>query len=155
MSPGTQLPPVRSTARRKADLLAKLESEIDIWVTSAGATGKAHLIPLSFYWDGQRLTLATRRQSVTVRNLIRAGWARMALGPTRDVVILEGPVEVIPIEEDDDLADAYADGAGWDPRNSPGSYVLITVSPSRIQAWREVNENIEGKDVMLDGKWLA
>jgi hypothetical protein len=55
------------------------------------------LVPLSCHWDDSTLTIATPRASRTARNLVRAGWARVALGPTRDVVIIEGPVEAIPI----------------------------------------------------------
>ncbi|TMF73349.1 MAG: pyridoxamine 5'-phosphate oxidase family protein [Chloroflexi bacterium] len=104
--------PARSRARRRADVLAKLESEVDLWVASASAEGDAYLVPLSFAWDGTRLTIATPKSSVTGRNLARRGWARVALGPTRDVVIIEGPVEVMPVGEDDELAAAHAAKAG-------------------------------------------
>jgi len=94
----------RSTAQRKADVLEKLRTDVDIWVASASAAGKAYLIPLSFYWDGTRLTVATPKNSRTARNLQRAGVARMALGPTRDVVLLEGSLKFIPVGADAELA---------------------------------------------------
>jgi Pyridoxamine 5'-phosphate oxidase len=147
-------PPARSTVQRRADIIAKLDRDVDIWVASADSTGRTHLIPLSFYWDGARLTVATPSKSVTGRNLTRAGWARMALGPTRDVVVLEGPIEILPIEGADDLASAHAAKAGFDAREAQGSWIFARMTPERIQAWREVNE-LEGRDVMLDGKWLA
>jgi Pyridoxamine 5'-phosphate oxidase len=75
----------RSKSQRRADTLAKLESEVDLWVASADESGGAYLVPLSYCWDGSTLTVATPRASRTARNLIRAGWARVALGPTRDV----------------------------------------------------------------------
>src|SRR5215472_8509471 len=90
--------PPRDLALRKADVLEKLRREVDCWVASAGATGDAYLIPLSFVWDGSTVTLATPRGSRTCRNLARAGWARLALGPTRDVIILEGPVTAISLD---------------------------------------------------------
>ena len=145
----------RSTAQRKADVLTKLESEVDIWVASAGATGDAYLIPLSFYWDGARLTVATPKNSRTARNLRRAGWARVALGPTRDVVIIEGRLEFVPeAAVDDQLADAHAKATGFDPRQEPQEYVYIQLTPANVQAWREANE-LAGRDVMRDGRWLA
>src|SRR5690349_7507902 len=110
---------VRSTTQRIADVRAKLESEVDIWVASASATGDAYLLPLSFYWDGESLTIATPKRSRTARNLRRAGWARLALGPTRDVVIVEGPVHEIPVDADDVLAEAHARAAGFDARHEP------------------------------------
>ena len=91
---------VRSRAERKRDTLRELETEVDVWVASAGAGGRANLVPLSFVWDGTALTLALRAWSLTARNLTRAGWGRMALGHTRDVVIVDGPLEVLPIGAD-------------------------------------------------------
>ena len=80
---------------------AKLAADTDLWVASANATGDAYLVPLSFSWDGEYLTVATPQRSRTARNLRRARWARMALGPTRDVVIVEGPVEEMAVTADD------------------------------------------------------
>ena len=144
---------IRSTAQRVADVRAKLENEVDIWVSSASATGETYLLPLSFYWDGVSLTIATPKKSRTARNLRRAGWARLALGPTRDVVILEGPVHEVAVDADDALAEAHARAAGFDARQDPG-YVFIQVKPTRIQAWRNPVE-LEHRDVMCDGEWLV
>ena len=99
--------PARSRSQRKIDTLEKLRADVDLWVASASADGHAYLVPLSYRWDGSRLTLATPRASRTARNLIRAGWARAALGPTR-VVIIEGQVEAIPIGTDPALEDGHA-----------------------------------------------
>jgi hypothetical protein len=146
--------PARSPAQRRADVLRKLEQDVDVWVASADERGDAHLVPLSFHWDGDRLTVATCASSVTGRNLARAGWARMALGPTRDVVILEGPVEIIASEEDPELAAMHAEAAGFDTRGSRTRWIFARMTPRRIQAWREENE-LEGRDVLLDGTWLT
>jgi hypothetical protein len=144
----------RSTAQRKADVLETLRRDVDLWVASAGATGEAYLIPLSFYWDGAALTIATPGRSRTARNLRRAGRARVALGPTRDVVILEGPVELIPLDAAGALADAFAEKTAFDPRTLEEDYVYIRLTPRRIQAWREADELV-GRDVMRKGRWLA
>lgn len=102
------LAPARSRAQRRADVLAKLESGVDLWVASASGEGESHLVPLSFAWDSARLTIAVSESSVTGRNLAPSGWVRVALGPTRDVVIIDGPVEVLPVGDDDELAAAHA-----------------------------------------------
>ncbi|HEX5503879.1 MAG TPA: pyridoxamine 5'-phosphate oxidase family protein [Thermomicrobiales bacterium] len=144
----------RSTAQRKADVLAKLGVEVDLWVASATARGDAYLIPLSFYWDGAALVLATPAASRTARDLRRAGRARVALGPTRDVVTVEGPVEFIVGDDVGALGDAHAAATGFDARREPEPYVYIRLTPARIQAWREANE-LAGREVMRDGRWLA
>jgi hypothetical protein len=145
--------PARSRPRRRVDTLAKLSDGVDLWVASADQAGGAYLVPLSYYWDDSTLTVATPRASRTARNLMRAGWARVALGPTRDVVIVEGPIEAVAIGTDPDLEDAHARAAGFDPRELPEEYVYLRITPRRIQAWREANE-LEGRELMREGEWL-
>jgi Pyridoxamine 5'-phosphate oxidase len=145
---------MRTLEQRTHDTLQKLRSEVDLWVASADATGHAYLVPLSFYWDGTALTIATPRTSRTARNLTRAGWARVGLGPTRDVVMLEGPVETLALGADLALEQAHAEAAGFDPRTLETEYVYLRLTPSRVQAWQEADE-LEGRDLMRDGRWLA
>jgi hypothetical protein len=145
--------PARSRSQRTADTLQRLRTDVDLWIASASADGQAYLVPLSYHWDGSALLVATPRASRTAENLIRTGWARVALGPTRDVVIVEGPVEAIPIGADPELEHAHALAAGFDPRTLAEEYVYLRITPHEIQAWREANE-LEGRFVMRGGAWL-
>jgi hypothetical protein len=145
--------PARSRSQRRIDTLTKLRSEVDLWVASADETGAAYLVPLSYFWDGSTLTIATPRASRTAVNLVRAGWSRVALGPTRDVVIIEGPVEAIPIGTDAGLEDAHAQATGFDPRTLAEEYVYLRITPHGVQAWREANE-LPGRQLMRRGEWL-
>src|SRR5688572_6576528 len=71
----------RSTLQRRADALAKLRaSRTDAWVATASERGAAHLVPLSFAWNGEQILLATEAASLTTRNLRAGGRARVALG---------------------------------------------------------------------------
>ncbi len=134
--------------------MARLDHDLDAWVASADREGNAHLVPLSFLWDGAALTLATAETTPTARNLRTSRRVRMALGQTRDVVIIEGTVETfsretVPV----DLADAFA-AKFWDARVGQTRYAYLRVTPRRIQAWREENE-IAGRDLMRAGRWLV
>jgi hypothetical protein len=146
--------PARTPEERKRDVLALLESEVDVWVASAGADGEAMLVPLSFVWDGARLTVSTPLASRTARNLIRAGVARVALGATRDVVLIDGTIEVIPLGTEPELEEAHAQATEFDPRTLADPYVYLRITPQRIQAWREVNE-LKGRHVMRGGAWIV
>jgi Pyridoxamine 5'-phosphate oxidase len=146
--------PPRSLEQRTADVLARLRGDVDLWIASADADGNAYLLPLSFVWYGAALTVATPRASRTARNLMRAGRARVALGPTRDVVMLDGVVEAIAIGADPALEDAHAAATGFDPRTERQEYVYLRITPREIQAWREANE-LSGRQVMRAGRWLA
>jgi hypothetical protein len=148
-----QPPRPRPRAQRRRDTLAKLAREIDLWVASADAGGGAHLVPLSYVWDGAALTVATPRASRTARNLLRGGRARVALGPTRDVVIIDGAVEALPIGADPALENAHTAATGFDARVEPEEYVYLRITPESVQAWRESNE-LAGRQLMRDGNWI-
>jgi hypothetical protein len=145
--------PPRSRAQRRLDTLEKLRTEVDLWVASADEAGSAYLVPLSFFWDGSTLTISTPRASRTARNLVRAGRARVAFGPTRDVVIIEGPVEAVAIGTDANMEDGHAQATGFDPRTLAEEYVYLRITPDSVQAWREANE-LAGRQLMRDGRWL-
>lgn len=153
MSDTAEPPPARSRAQRRLDTLARLKADVDLWVASADQAGVAYLVPLSFYWDDETLTVATPRDSRTARNLMHAGRARVALGTTRDVVIVQGPVEAVAIGSDPALEEAHAHAAGFDPRTLAEEYVYLRITPTEIQAWREANE-LEGRQLMRRGVWL-
>jgi hypothetical protein len=147
--------PPRPTAERIANVLSLLSSELDCWVASASAIGDAYLIPLSHYWDGARLILATPSDSRTARDLQRAGRARVALAPTRDVVLIDATVQVFSRNTiDPAVADAFAMRHDWEPRNEPQEYAYLVLTPSRIQSWREANE-LPGRTIMRDGAWVS
>jgi predicted pyridoxine 5'-phosphate oxidase superfamily flavin-nucleotide-binding protein len=146
--------PPRSPLQRKRDTLARLENDVDAWVASADRDGTPYLVPLSFVWDGATLTMATPESSPTGRNLRESGRVRLALGPTRDVVLIEGTAEAYARETvPAAMADAFA-AKLWDARLEPTRYAYFQITPLRIQAWREENELV-GRDLMRDGGWLV
>ena len=149
-------PPPRSAVERKAHVLELLAAERDAWVATAGAPGDVCQIPLSFAWDGRALLFSTTPESVTGRNLASTGQVRIALGGTRDVVLIEGSVVTHGREEvPTGLADAFAAKHVWDPRNDTGGrYAFFVVTPTRIQSWREENE-LKGRTLLRDGRWLV
>lgn len=143
-------------SQRKADALAMLAARnADTWVATASESGVAHLVPLSYAWDGSHVIIATEPKLLTARNLIASGRARLGFGPTRDVVIvdveLDGSLDLAEMPAA--LADLYADQSGWDPRDEAEPYVYMLLLPRRIQAWREANE-LSGRTIMQDGAWL-
>ena len=145
----------RDLATRKADALRMLRTEtVDVWVATASAAGEPHLVPLSLAWVAERVVLAVDGSSVTARNLIGSGTARVAVGLTRDVVMIDAVLErTVDVTADQALGEAYVGQADWDPRPSPG-YLFLVLRPMRLQAWREANE-IAGRTLMRDGSWLV
>nr|AEM44246.1 pyridoxamine 5'-phosphate oxidase-related, FMN-binding protein [uncultured bacterium] len=144
----------RSGPERKRDTLARLENDIDLWVATASADGAPYLLPLSFVWIGGGLLLSTPEKSPTGRNLRASSVAHLALGPTRDVVLVEGTVTAYSREQvPTDFAEEFA-RRHWDARKSRPPYGYFLVTPQRIRAWREENE-LPGREIMRDGEWLV
>ncbi|MGH9246670.1 MAG: pyridoxamine 5'-phosphate oxidase family protein [Acidimicrobiales bacterium] len=151
-------PRARTGEERKADALEKLgERHADVWVASASSSGSPHLVPLSLAWDGERVILVGEPSAVTVRNIIASGTARLGLGPTRDIVmidaVLDAVVEVGDADTDTMIGETFARQADWDPRGAGEDFVFLLLRPRRMQVWREANE-IAGRTVMRDGAWL-
>ncbi|MEU6761013.1 pyridoxamine 5'-phosphate oxidase family protein [Streptomyces sp. NPDC046853] len=146
----------RPPEQRKQDVLHRLTHDVDAWVATADAgSGTPYLIPLSFQWTGEALLVATPATSVTGRNLRASGKARVGVGPTRDVVMIEGTVRALGEGEltSDDL-DAFAERTEFDPRKLDTVYTYFRITPQRIQAWREADELV-GRELMRGGRWTV
>ncbi|MGW2631031.1 pyridoxamine 5'-phosphate oxidase family protein [Streptomyces chattanoogensis] len=147
-------PPAREAGQRKRDTLRRLETDEDAWVSSASADGAPCLVPLSFVWHGGRLLMATKSTNPTAHNLQGNGACRIALGPTRDVVLLDCTAQVIASDALPDAAgEAFAEKLGWDPRGR-SAWVFLAFRPQRVLAWREENE-LAARELMRDGVWVV
>lgn len=150
-------PEPRTGPERKAGAIARLEAlQADVWVATASPSGVAHLVPLSYAWDGEHIILATEPRLPTARNLEATGRARLGFGPTRDVVLVDAVLDrtVDVAEAPSELADRYASQADWDPRLQKDPTVFFLLRIVRVQAWREANE-LAGRTLMRDGIWLV
>jgi hypothetical protein len=147
----------RSPKERKADALTKLAAvEANVWVASASPTDGVHLVPVTNTWNGIEIVLATEPQSRTAANVTANPRVRLALGETRDVVMIDAVlVEAVPTSEAPAaLGEGYAAQGGWDPRTDGGDYVYMVFRPERIQVWREA-EYLTGRTVMRNGEWAV
>ena len=146
-------PPPRTIAQRCADVRERLAAEHHLWIATGDGDRGAHLIPLAYAWDGTRLTVATRERNKTVRNVVRSGRARVALGSPTDVVVIDATVTRSDADPHDPALDATFSRLPLDPRRVPG-VVCLHLRPVRIQAWRNLPE-IAGRTIMRDGRWLG
>jgi Pyridoxamine 5'-phosphate oxidase len=145
----------RSRSERRRDTEHRLTHDTDVWVASASADGAPYLIPLSFDWEDGALLIATPADSPTGRNLAASRTARLGLGHTRDVTMIDGEVDVLEIDAlPQERGDRFAARSGFDPRPLATPYRWFRISPRRIQAWREENE-LSDRELMRDGRWLV
>jgi hypothetical protein len=146
---------LRSRAERRRDTEHRLAHDVDLWVASASADGVPYLVPLSFDWDGEALLIATPTDSPTGRNLAASLTVRIGLGPTRDVTMIDGDVQVLEMDAlPREQGDRFAARSGFDPRELDTPYRWFRILPRRMQAWREVDE-LQDRTLMRDGRWLA
>lgn len=144
----------RTTEQRVEDARARLDAGDDGWLATSGPAGP-HLVPLSFAWDSAsgNLIFCTEQRSVTTRNIATEPTVRIGLGPTRDVLMIDGTARVTgSVQDDAPTAAIFHERTGWDPRGDSGDWIFIRVTPSRMQAWRGVDE-ITNRTVMVDGIW--
>ncbi|MEV0123693.1 pyridoxamine 5'-phosphate oxidase family protein [Streptomyces sp. NPDC050703] len=146
--------PPRGLGERLRDTRSRLENDVDLWIATAGSAGGAHLVPLSYLWDGTAFVVSTPRASITGRNLLADGRVRLGLGTTRDVVAVEGTAEPVATADLGATGDAFAARTGFDPRALGEPYQYFRIVPRRMQAWREANE-LAGRDLMREGRWLG
>ncbi|OEV02720.1 pyridoxamine 5'-phosphate oxidase family protein [Streptomyces oceani] len=150
----------RTRTQRKQEVLERLRTEHDVWVASADAEGTPCLVPLSLYWDGTAIWLATRETNPTGRNLRTGRSTRLSFPDTHDAVLLDGGVETFTKRDiDEATADAFAARCGWEPRRSAargvvGDYVYFRVTLTAVQAFRGLHEMPE-RHLMREGEWLV
>ena len=146
---------MRDTATRKADTLAALEKQHDMWLATADVAGRPHIIAASAWWDGTDLVVATRGASKTARNLAMNPTAKIARGAPSDAVVIDAQmIDSGAVEDSADLAGGFAAAVGWDPREVGEGWMFFRLRPVRIQAFRGYDE-IGGRDVMIRSRWVV
>lgn len=143
----------RPLRERRAAAVEHLRSNDNLWFATASDGRGPHLIPVSYGWDGTRLTTATFESSRTLKNVRAQPKVRVAVGSTGDVLIVDATAAIVPVTDiDPAAADGYAQAAGNDPRSVPG-FTYIQLEPERMLVWRGPRE-FAGRTVMRHGVWL-
>lgn len=150
---------VRSTEQRRKDTLTILQTHNHLWIATASPSRpSAYMVPVSFAWNGTALIVATATKSPTAENIFETKSARMAVGRTDDVVLIDavlGSAVTVEASTPAEIAEVYAAQSDWDPRTGtdlPSHYFVLV--PRQIQAWREARE-LPGRTIMRDGEWVA
>jgi PPOX class probable F420-dependent enzyme len=112
----------------------RLESGRSYWIGTVRANGSPHAAPVWGVWVDDGLRFSTSAQSRKGRNLLRDPRVAVHLESGDEVVVLEGEVEQVAL--DDAVADVYA--AKYDYRPDPSEEGLwFRLRPRVAYAWRE------------------
>jgi hypothetical protein len=143
---------LRTVEARKVDVLATLEGQHDMWLATGDRSGRPHLIAVSAWWDGTDLVIATTATSRSAKNLAGGTSVRLAAGTPADAIMIDAKlVQIDPVAKAPEVASGFAKAMGWDPSEG---WAFFRLRPTRIQAYRGYGE-LEGRDVMLNSRWLA
>jgi nitroimidazol reductase NimA-like FMN-containing flavoprotein (pyridoxamine 5'-phosphate oxidase superfamily) len=111
--------------------MERLRSNSTLWFATASDGRGPHLIPVSYWWDGCRLTTATFEGSRTLKNIRTQPKVRAALGSTGDVVMIDATATIVAVADiATEAAERYAHASGNNPRAVPG-FVYIQLVPDR------------------------
>lgn len=148
------IPVPRSLAERQAYARNRLETGFQMWLATGSDGHGAHLIPVAYAWDGSALYTATFAKSRTVANIKAHPQARVALGDTANVIMIDTSASLMDVPDiNADIAEHYAK-VSTDPRTYPeGTFLYLHLQPRRIQVWNGLHEFV-GRTVMRDGRWL-
>ncbi|GAB3623959.1 hypothetical protein GCM10027418_20430 [Mariniluteicoccus endophyticus] len=145
----------RAYAERRADTLALLSSAgLDGWVATVGPT--PHVTPVPIAWHQETVLVAIGAHWPTARRLEADPRVRVAVGGSRDCVVIDAEVSdrhsVADMRrEHPDLLAAYEVQSGHSPGDDETMFI---VRPRRIQAWRGECESAD-RTLMHDGCWLV
>jgi Pyridoxamine 5'-phosphate oxidase len=111
---------------------ARLEASRNYWIVTASPEGGPHSAPVWGLWVDGAVVFSTSPESRKGRDLARDPRVVINLESGDDVVILEGEIETIAL--DDRLADLYEAKYDYRPGGEGDWYLL---APRVAYAWRE------------------
>ena len=112
-----------------------------IWVSTTRQDGRPHAVPVWYIWDGSHLYFISARNLQKSKNLAYQPWIVVHAGDGDDVIILEGPVEIITDRAELDSVDAAYRAKYVDPGSGAQATIfepdadLYRVNVKRIMAW--------------------
>lgn len=112
-----------------------------LWVSTTRQDGRPHAVPVWYIWDGSHLYFISARNLQKSKNLAHQPWIVVHAGDGDDVIILEGPVEIITDRAELDSVDAAYRAKYVDPGSGAQATIfepdadLYRVNVKRIMAW--------------------
>ncbi|HEY3473503.1 MAG TPA: pyridoxamine 5'-phosphate oxidase family protein [Anaerolineales bacterium] len=112
-----------------------------IWLSTTRPDGRPHAVPVWYIWDGMGLYFISGRSLQKSRNLARQPWIVVHAGDGDDVIILEGPAQIVTDREELERIDAAYRAKYVDPGTGALATIfepevdLYRVNVKRVMAW--------------------
>jgi F420H(2)-dependent biliverdin reductase len=117
------------------EMIAKLESQQNLWFSSVRADGRPHLAPVWFVWHGGKIYVGTDPKSVKVKNIMLNPRVAVALEDGAKPVICEGTVRLVERPWAEDLLSAFFQKYEWDLLKEEQYNCLLEITPERWLGW--------------------
>jgi nitroimidazol reductase NimA-like FMN-containing flavoprotein (pyridoxamine 5'-phosphate oxidase superfamily) len=124
---------------RKVDL--PLQAGRSIWLSTTRPEGRPHAVPVWYVWDRGAIYFTTRRDMQKAKNLAQQPWVVVHAGDGDDVIILQGPAEVVADREELARVDALHAAKYVDPHSGTRDTIfhegvdLYRVDVRHVMAW--------------------
>ncbi len=117
------------------EMIARLESEQNIWFCSVRPDGRPHMAPVWFVWHQGKLYIGTDPKSVKAANIRENPQVVLALEEGTHPVICEGSARPVPRPWPETLLAAFFSKYEWDMNKESQYNDVIEVTPERWLSW--------------------
>ena len=118
-----------------AEMIARLETQQNIWFCSVRPDGRPHLAPVWFVWHAGKLYIGTDPKSVKSRNLRTNPHVTLALEDGAHPVICEGTAQPAATPLSEDLLAAFFKKYEWDLNKEAQYNLVVEVTPVKWLSW--------------------
>ncbi len=117
------------------EVIARLESQQNIWFSSVRPDGRPHLAPVWFVWHAGRIYIGTDPKSVKSRNIRHNPRVTLALEDGTHPVICEGIARPVGRPWPGPLLAAFFKKYEWDMNKEEQYNEVIEITPEKWLAW--------------------
>ncbi len=117
------------------EIIAKLESQQNIWLGSVRPDGRPHLAPVWFVWHNGKIYIGTDPKSVKIRNIRHNAHVALALEDGTHPVICEGSARPVEKPWPEPLLAAFFAKYEWDLNKEEQYNAVVEITPEKWLAW--------------------
>lgn len=114
---------------------SRLVTDRNVWIATARANGKPHLVPIWFVWVNERFYICTESKSVKVKNVTANPRASVALENGNTPIIAEGSVRILPQPYPIAVVAEFQHKYDWNIVTDASYNVLLEITPEKWLKW--------------------
>jgi nitroimidazol reductase NimA-like FMN-containing flavoprotein (pyridoxamine 5'-phosphate oxidase superfamily) len=118
-----------------------LQAFRSIWVSTTRPDGRPHAVPVWYVWQGRSVYFISGRQLQKSKNIAHQPWIIVHAGDGDDVIILEGPADIVTDRAELEKVDAAYRAKYVDPGSGAQATIfepdadLYRVDVKHVMAW--------------------